>query len=362
MRSRTVLRVLLIWGAFAFILFSCKEEPFTPKPSPLLELPRLTPENYQDVRIDLTGYHSISFRHKLGSYLLSDQIKEIRVYGSSDDILFGESEADTVTLPGMNILSFDFIAREYDQWQYPFLNIKIQYIADSSDTTIRLSIPRHKYPYASAKLNYPKSHSIQSPKNIAANQYGVFVLAYSIYRWDSTAHTFHQLDLNAEYYMAANSRYLFYQTTHHTIARYDCATQSTDTSFAIPVNPLNGIAADEQSIYLFNETNLYRYSLDMALLDSFKIDLNIPWYDYVPSISVNKNILYLKGRHSNIFRYDLEQRTLLPQLWTPSQDLSALAVANDRFYFLVWGVNAFGVIPLQDMLTTDQTPPPVTVH
>jgi len=216
----------------------------------------------------------------------------------------------------------------------------------------------YKFPYRSTEI-FLKTNEITNDLSLHIQDFEI--LGNKLYFYPLGFTIFYEYDLNSSEFreimyfgsgdhIAGHSNYIFLDFGHCSIHRFNITEDTLDLQFDLSTfsNPdIRGLDVSNEKVYvmfpgvLSTESFLAQFDFDGSLISKE----SIPFVSYY--LTIYENILYsVDYTNSQIIRYDLNSKTVLPSKTFPAESIDGICIYNDQFYFTDYYKQLISVIDL----------------
>lgn len=361
MKKFAILINTLLMLGIVLLFASCEKNP-AEVDEQLIRLPILGAGEYQNIDVQLVGYNTVRVTHKAGPVLRSRDICRIDIGTTVNNqfIRWKTYPSSIDSTSHVYLIHFNFKVKMSRDEIVQILTLR--YIkTDSSFVGVETPVPLYKYPYASAQVILKQDDfNIGIFWNIAVNDDFIFNRPLwvdgCLFTYNLHNHALEIMTDNTFQYLAANSHYVFYPEMRMNqriiLHRFNLITGKNDLTKVLNSNIVQGIAADENYVYVLIVRSLKKYTTNFVLQDSIPLD-----YEYINFMSIKDSVVYFKdGQYccdpngEQLRRFDLTSRTWLPNVWSPAQRTEGFDIYKDGFYYVDLNKEFLGVIYFWDLL------------
>ncbi len=324
--------------------------------APLHQLyPTISTSDYDDVDVQFVTFDRVRVTHKNGSDLKSSEIVEIAL-GKKDSSGFHELFSTGSYDPQSKIAYFHFDFSPILDSTAIETPLTIRYsLHDSSIIDYDFVVRQYQFPYKNTQVLITDSvmggySYFQDIARIGNKFYFHELGAGGLREYDLTTQTTKTLlQYPGGDHIAADSIFVFCDIGHHSVARYNLLTKSIDLWLPpFPEGSLAGLDTYDKLLYVLVRvptTSLKTYTYDGVQLDS--IALPSPGY----YMTISNNILYSVqgGPSDQLGRFDLQTRTVLPNLKAPARHNDGIKAYQGLLYFCNYEKKLVGYVALSDL-------------
>jgi len=201
----------------------------------------------------------------------------------------------------------------------------------------------YKFPYKSAEI-FLKTNDITR-----VNLQDFIILGDKLYFYNLGPTLLREYDMSSSElreilhfgsgdHIAGQSNFLFLDTYHSSIHRYNITEDTLDVHFDLSsiTNPnIRGLTVSNNSVYamfphsLESESILAQYDFDGSLISTEPL----PFRSYY--LAIHENIMYsVDYKNSQILRYNLISKLLLPAKAFPAESIEGICIHDNHLYFI----------------------------
>jgi len=327
----------------------------------------LTKNDLSDIiNINLSDYDKMVVSNKQGALLPDYNLKEIKIGNTIGGVFTAvNSFFPTYIKNGQNYFINFSLSMDISNPKLITAFFTLRFIFnDNSWIDVDTCIVTFKFPYSSTNviltneiISTDNSIVIQDIELANGKLYFITLGPTRFFEYDIKSRGLTELPgFAAADNIAGNSDYMFVDSQHRFISRYNINENKFDMLFTMSVfsNPdIRGldVAGNKLYVLLTEDTNP-----DKPILAKFDLNCNLLEKKEFPVKSIylavdDSNILYsVDYDNNNLIRYDLNSNALLDPIPFPAKDIEGLCVNNNYLYFVDQGRKIVSFVDCDELI------------